>query len=341
MAYHLVDNVVWRAGTGTPIKYGFGIDAYVDITNITDEGIATVHVTGLFSYQNHPLNSQNSFAASDYAYLVIGNADPWNYPWDYGTSYYQRALPFAPNAPQSVIDNILVEFRGDTWRYDPTNNLNKVSIYYKPYGIVCDKFDQEVNSTTWVLDYTFTIDVSSGGNVPILTWATSGCNSSTDYNWVNHWVWVSYFDISWDAKIQYNSNGGPNTPNDTTKTTSGSSTTLTVTNSVPTWDLHRFEGWATTATGSAQYHAGDTLTILKTDPTKTLYAVWTEYYRPGKVRNSGGTWLSHQRSVGKANIYGGSSWVQMDTIDGATGTTNPPKIKHSGGWKNMRRIGQE
>lgn len=341
MAYHVVDHVVWRAGAGTPIKYGFGIDAYLDVTNVTDEGIATITLNGIFYFENHPFNSRNSFAASDFALLTMGTADPRDYSWDQGTSYYKRELPFSPNAPQSLIDQILIEFRGDTWHNDPTNNLNKISAYYKPVGGILNQFDQEVNTMSWTLNYTFTLDVSSGGDIPILTWTTSGCNSSTAYNWVNHFVWASWFDISWDAKIKYNANGGPNTPADTVKTTSGSSTTLQVTNTIPTWDLHRFEGWSSTATGSVQYHGGDTITILKASPTKELYAVWTEYYRPGKILNANNNWMSHQRSGGAEKIYNGSSWVQMDTIDGATGTNNPPLIKHSSGWKNMRRIGTE
>lgn len=65
-------------------------------------------------------------------------------------------------------------------------------------------------------------------------------------------------------------------------------------------------------------------------------------YIPGKVL-SGSTWLSHNRATnGHAKIYHNSSWGNdMRTIDGGTGTSNPPYIRHPSGNKNMRKVGQE
>ena len=64
-------------------------------------------------------------------------------------------------------------------------------------------------------------------------------------------------------------------------------------------------------------------------------------YRPGKTW-IGSNWVSHNRSGGAANIRNGSnSWVEMRTSDGGVGTTNPPYIRHTDAWKNMRETGLE
>lgn len=63
-------------------------------------------------------------------------------------------------------------------------------------------------------------------------------------------------------------------------------------------------------------------------------------YRPGSTWN-GSSWVSHNRSAGKANIFTGSNWREMRTQDGGTGTGNPPTIRHSSEWKNQRKTGTE
>lgn len=63
-------------------------------------------------------------------------------------------------------------------------------------------------------------------------------------------------------------------------------------------------------------------------------------YVPGKIWN-GSIWLSHNRSGGTADIRNNSgAWVQMRTVNGGTDSDNPPFIRHTSGWKNMRLIGQ-
>lgn len=62
-------------------------------------------------------------------------------------------------------------------------------------------------------------------------------------------------------------------------------------------------------------------------------------YRPGKVWN-GSAWLSHDRTSGAANVRNTSSFVEMRTLDGPTGTGNPPLIRDASTYHNMRLIGQ-
>lgn len=148
-----------------------------------------------------------------------------------------------------------------------------------------------------------------------------------------------HVEVSWEARLKYNANGGSGAPGDQTHTQSGDSHTFTVSNTVPTRSWHRFEGWSTNSSASSpSYHGGDNFTIQKSDPTRTLYAVWTEFYRPGEHKVSG-TWRSHHRSGGACERKVNGSWVEMRTIDGGVGTNDPPTKKTNGTWYNQRKIG--
>ena len=206
MAFRVNRTISWNAGAGTPDKYQFNLDVEISVVSITNN-IATISMVGTYGVQNNPTDSRNSFAASDFAALSKGDVDPWNYPFTSGTSYYQAALPFATNAPQSVIDGILIEFRGDTWRSDPVNSNNKSSLYSRPSGVVLNAYDGSAYQS-FSVNTTFTVDISGGGDIPILTWVTSGANNSTDYSWLEHEVWASWFDLDYrpGATLDTNAN---------------------------------------------------------------------------------------------------------------------------------------
>lgn len=195
MSFRVNRTVEWRAGPGTPVKYHFDLDVNISISSISGN-IATIQMSGTYGIQNNPTNSRNSFAASDFAILSKGDVDPWNYPFAAGTSYYQATLPFATNAPQSVRDGILIEFRGDTWISDPVNNNNRSTLYAQPSGVVLDTYDGSTYQS-FSINTTFTIDITGGGDIPILTWVTSGADNSTTYSWLQHEVWASWFDLDY------------------------------------------------------------------------------------------------------------------------------------------------
>lgn len=154
--------------------------------------------------------------------------------------------------------------------------------------------------------------------------------------------------VDWTATLKYDANGGTGAPADQTASVPEATTSknFTVSSGNPTWGDFIFLGWSTVRhTGSCteedvEYRAGDTFTIQKSNPTITLYAVWMKDYRPGAILDSGNSWKSHNRSSGAASVYDGSTWKEMRTIDGASGSNNPPKINHDNGYKNMRKIGQ-
>lgn len=195
MSFRVNKTISWQAGEGTPIKYEFSIDIEISIVSVSS-GVATISAIGSCSVQNNPTNSRNSWAASDFAILATGENDPWSYPFSPNTSYYEAALPLVVGAPQSVLDGVLLQFRGDTWISDPIDNNNRSSLYYKPSGIVLNSYNGSTLQT-FSVNTTFTVDISGGGDVPLLSWVASSADNSTTYDWMEHQVWASLFDLDY------------------------------------------------------------------------------------------------------------------------------------------------
>ena len=143
-----------------------------------------------------------------------------------------------------------------------------------------------------------------------------------------------HIDVSWTATLRYNANGGSGAPGNQTQTVSGNSATFTVSSVVPTRSNHRFDGWSR---GGSLYHGGQSISIAKDNPDQTLYAQWTEYYRPGE-RKINGVAKSHNRAGGVCDRHG---YGEMKTLAGGVETSDPPKRKTNGTWYNQRRIGAE
>lgn len=262
MAYHLVKNPTWASGAGTPPKYTFHLDVYVDVVSVAGT-TATISIQGTFGVTNYSSNTSNAQKASDFAIVTPGDADAWNYQFTPYQEYYEAALPVIPNAPASVSNKVLIEFRGDTWRSDPVAPGNRSSLWLNGSGTVLDQLytgGTTGDTRTFSIDKTFTIDVSGGGNTPILAYVSSGWGPGPLYEWMDHEVLVSWIDLD---------------------------------------------------------------------------------YRPGAVTNPGGSWLSHNRANGAANIRTASTWRTMRTVNGGVGSDNPPFMRHQSGWRNMRRVGSE
>lgn len=149
-------------------------------------------------------------------------------------------------------------------------------------------------------------------------------------------------EVDWTAKVVYNANGGSGAPATQEKKVSGDSTTFTVSSTQPTRYKYVFKGWATSSTATTpQYQGGDTITVNKSNPTVTLYAVWEPWYRPGQmlVNNS---WRSHNKEPeGRAHILKNGQWEEMLTTANKTGLEYAPVIRRNNEWKSMARIGAE
>lgn len=147
--------------------------------------------------------------------------------------------------------------------------------------------------------------------------------------------------------LNYSANGGSGAPSAQTGATPDGSYTFTVSSVAPTWGLYEFLGWSRTQYSDSrteedvEYRAGDSITLLQSSPTVTLYAVWRKDYRPGAVL-SNGEWLSHNRVGGTCHVLSnttGPVYTEMRTIGAPTAMGNPPSVYHDGKWYNMARIG--
>ena len=176
MAISINRTVEWQAGPGTPVKYSFNFTGTSDLVSRTST-TATFSLVGTATVSNHPNNSQNSFAASDFAVLSAADKNPADYNFTSGVSYYQQGLPFLPNAPQDYVDAILVEFRGDTYRPNP----NASSLYVKGHGVVANAISTEM-TFNYPINTTFTVTLTGQPDQPVLAWIQSGANNSTDYS---------------------------------------------------------------------------------------------------------------------------------------------------------------
>lgn len=195
MAFHLVKDPTWRSGAGTPPKYTFHLDVYVDVVNVVGN-TATISVQGTYGVTNYATNTSNVQKASDFALIAPGDADAWNYQFTPYQEYYQAALPVIPNAPASVTSRVILEFRGDTWRSDPARPGNRSSLWNKDAGTVIDQFYGQDQTLTYPIATTFQIDVSNG-NVPILAYVSSGWKGGPLYQWLEHEVLVTWFQLDY------------------------------------------------------------------------------------------------------------------------------------------------
>lgn len=328
----------WKAGEGTPVKYSVEFRGSADLVNIRAEsgvnyGDVVVDVDVIIV--NHPLNSQNSFEAADFALLSYGDLNPKvNYQFIDGQTYYGSTLP----EPQSLPTNMcVIEFRGDTFRPNP----NKVSLWTTTGGNVLVSADTE-NTWTFHVSHTKTIVLTGALNQPILTWSTSGAGPN-HVEWLDQEVWFSRADFPTTYTLTYNANGGSNAPAPQTAQDYASHT-FTIGSEAPTHAWWDFLGWADSASATtAQYTSGDTITLQRSAPNKTIYAVWDKSYRPGDTFNNN-TWWSHDRAAGAADIRNAANtgWATMRTIGGdGSRTGNPPYIYSGSNWANQRRIGSE
>ena len=146
-------------------------------------------------------------------------------------------------------------------------------------------------------------------------------------------VWTRIYDYV----LNYNANGGSGAPASDTYSTELTSHTFTVSSTIPTLAAHSFNGWMY---NGVTYHGGDTITLTSAATTVTLDAQWLNSYRPGE-RKISGTWTSTNRQAGACERKTNGHWDDLRTIDGGTGTGDPPSRKSSGTWYNQRKLGQE
>ena len=135
-------------------------------------------------------------------------------------------------------------------------------------------------------------------------------------------------EVDWVSTLKYNANGGTGAPANQThmNASSVSSYAQTVSNTIPTRSGYQFQGWADSSSATtAQYHGGDTITIQKSSPTKTIYAVWKQEYNYSLAYNSdGGT------PTPATQTYTGTETSHTFTVT----STVPTRVNYRfAGWK--------
>lgn len=345
MSTHITKSVAWNSPD--TYKYKITLDADFSVTDVQGT-TATVRIVGNYIVdQTEHQAEMVAYPASDYGFLFEGNVVPASPTTLIPGTHYMETIPtlFGGDAEQ-YRNQMLLQFRGDTYQADGGNFTN---LWTKTDGLIINrKFGN--TSTTVPLDITIQVDVSNGGQSPVLSWATTYVTfNPTEYHWGDSVTWVTFVELTWEAQVNYDANGGSGAPATQSQLVpkSSNSKDFTIPNTTPTWGDYRFLGWSTVQhTGSCteadvEYEAGDTITVTQASPSVTLYAVWMMDYIPGKSYDNS-TWLSHNRTPnGSAKFYHGSWSSSMRTINGGSGTDNPPLIKHPGGWKNQRKVGQE
>lgn len=132
---------------------------------------------------------------------------------------------------------------------------------------------------TYGIDLTLTDSEPTREGYSFVGWAKSNTATAADYasgatyaengNATLYAVWSL---VTADHTLTYNANGGTGAPASETKTYSVvSQTFFTVSATQPTWTGHTFKGWSSSAEGSVEYSAGDT---IPASADETLYAVW-------------------------------------------------------------------
>lgn len=114
-----------------------------------------------------------------------------------------------------------------------------------------------------------------------------------------------------DYVLSYNANGGSGAPASQTKVGTGSAT-FTISSTTPVRTGYTFAGWAESATGTAKYQPGGSITVSKNT---TLYAAWTANIYKVTFNANGGTTPTASKNVTYASTYG---TLPTPTRDGYT-----------------------
>lgn len=111
-------------------------------------------------------------------------------------------------------------------------------------------------------------------------------------------------------------------------------------------------GQGGSATGSSIYYRSNLAGHDSTPPPSSAvdeFALGVEFenilpvdYRPGAIRDSGGTWWSHNRDGGEVHILTeGGTWREERTVAGGVDSDNPPSIRTDSKWVNQQLIGKD
>ena len=138
----------------------------------------------------------------------------------------------------------------------------------------------ETASGSWTFTIPTTAPVKSGG------WTFLGWSETADGNvqyladakiTIEYGKTVTLYAVYvLGGSLVYDPTGGTDAPERQIFEFRGEETKeLTISSETPSRDWYVFQGWATSADGNVEYHAGDKIEISRDAPDVTLYAIWT------------------------------------------------------------------
>ena len=193
MAFHIHETEEWRAGAGTNLKYKVTVDADLMLEDIIySDNVAIININGYIYLENHPNGPRNTTAASDFAYIFGGFVDISTHPWTSTPNHYEEALVYLPDPQNDDVDKIMAEFRGDTYTADP----NRVSLWTPIDGLVYDQYNQE-GTVSYHINVSYEVPLPTSGNIPVLTWATTGWSAPSNYVWLAYKTWATWADLDY------------------------------------------------------------------------------------------------------------------------------------------------
>lgn len=181
----------WQAGAGTPIKYGFDINAQVSVTQNGNTGNFTF--SGSITVFNNPNNSKNSWEASDFATFLKGDTNLQN--WGGFGHSYKKPLPYGGNGPTG---DIILQGRGDTKRPGP----NGYSLWSTNGGMLLNE-DTSQFSRTFNFSIPYTLTLNEDPEQVVLGYNGSGANNANSYTWHRYEKYVLVKDFINNGEIAF------------------------------------------------------------------------------------------------------------------------------------------
>lgn len=214
--------------------------------------------------------------------------------------------------------------------------------------------------------YVSSVDYGGGrGHVQMKTYINWSLNDSNyltlSYGWsesisgsAQYWgvCGVSGTNYAIVGKIQYSTDGGNSWQDlDTRQVTTAICPSLTNTYNTMKTIVDQFGSYHLTQPGLLRVAYGGNSQPAPSVDLPNAFPSWvtssgdqvpvnipvvTDYF-PGAIYN-GSSWVSHDRSGGKVQIYNGSTWRDEKTKDGGSGSSDAPEIYNGSAWKNMRKF---
>ncbi len=127
---------------------------------------------------------------------------------------------------------------------------------------------------------------------------------------------------SYTYTLSFNANGGSGAPSYQSETSTASTYTFTIPNTTPTRTGYTFVGWGVSSGTTTVYkHAGETVTLVSSDPNLTLFALWRTFVYNLYYDANGGSGAPSYQTSGNQAIGGTYTFTVSNTQPTYSGKT--------------------